>query len=141
MRPPVNHRPFIQGLAFPYFNVSGMQTRFIYTRRRMWKIEYPEAGAIIKVLSRGCGRVKKGALKAIGDGSSELSTFHLLSPYRPHLLILTLITLYCNCHLLSSLSAISLWVSGRQGACLSAFCICSRSLPPRYCGFSSRPPE
>lgn len=72
----------------------------------MWKI--PKAGASAEVLVRGCGRVKKGVWKAIGDGSSVFSTFHTLSPQRLHLLINALITLYCNA-LLSRLSPSLAW--------------------------------
>lgn len=40
----------------------------------MWKTEYHEAGAILKVLSRGRRRFKKGALKAIHKGGPALLT-------------------------------------------------------------------
>lgn len=124
--------------VWPFHILMFLECRHILhlEEKRMWKI-----GAIIKVLSRGCGRAKQGVLKATSDGSSELSTFHLLSTQRLHSLIPQLMTQYCNCLFLSSLTPISLRVSGGQGAYLSAFCIFGRSLPRRYCGFCSRPPE
>lgn len=44
----------------------------------MWEMEYHEAGAITEVLSRGHGRIKKGALKATSEGSSALFTSALM---------------------------------------------------------------
>lgn len=62
----------------------------------MWKTEYHKAGAILKVLSRGHRRFKKGALKAVHKGGPAFLTEISSAPTDsvsslPHVLPSTLI--------------------------------------------------
>lgn len=90
----------------------------------MWKREDHEAGAILTVLSRGRGRLKKGALKASHQDSPALLTATSSAPRpsvcsSPHILPFVLIV----CSLVSPLLACGFLEGGKRVSLLFIFSV------------------